>query len=69
MDSVDLCKKNGWAVGTKLIGNEGYGDTVIQITAIGERNLLAKALSHKGEPVTWGEGNWTLMYRDWSELK
>ena len=63
------CKNNGWKVGDRLTGNEGYGDTIIQITAIGEDGILAKQLSHDGidTPHT-SESNWTLSCRDWKKV-
>lgn len=59
------CKKNNWKVGDKLIGNEGYGDTIIQITAIGESHILAKELSHNGKKTLREESHWTLSCREW----
>jgi hypothetical protein len=34
MNDAQRCRKNGWGVGTRLIGDEGYGHTVIELTAI-----------------------------------
>lgn len=69
MTDADLCRKNGWGPGTRLVGNEGYGDTVIEITAVGERGILAKRISHDGEPSRSElETSWTLQCRDWSEV-
>ena len=67
------CELNGWTVGTRLAGDEGYGVTVIEITAIGESRILAKKVSHDGVPAEDlryrpSEGRWTLRCRDWAEV-
>ncbi len=56
---VEICHINGWKVGTRLIGDEGYGPEVIEITAIGREHLMAVCDQHGNE------GNWTLSCRDW----
>lgn len=68
MNDAEKCRKNGWRVGTRLIGDEGYGPTVIEITAIGETRILAKEISHNGKPSDRCEGDWTLSCRDWQAL-
>lgn len=65
MTDAERCHHNGWTVGTCLVGDEGYGPTVIQITAIGEDLVLARMLSHNGEQRDRSESTWTLRYRDW----
>lgn len=63
---VDICRANGWTVGDRLVGDEGYGPTVIRITAIGEQRILAIAESHNGVPAQApSEGVWTLAHRSW----
>jgi hypothetical protein len=63
-----ICRERRWGVGTQLVGDEGSGPTVIQITAIGERNILARELSHNGKRATHhNETLWTLGCRDWQE--
>ncbi len=52
-----------------LSGDEGYGTTVIRITAVGESSILAVQVSHKGELRIACEGNWTLEWRDWKPLQ
>lgn len=64
MNDAETCRRNGWTVGTRLVGDEGYGPTTIEITAIGERVLLAKMIS----PTRQSESTWTLAYRDWKEV-
>src|SRR5690606_37146391 len=63
----ETCELNGWGVGTRLVGDEGYGPTVIRITAIGERMLLAvcETERHGGDCP---EASWTLTCREWSEV-
>ena len=65
MHAAQVCRAMGWDVGTRIKGNEGYGESVIEITAIGEKRLLAKMISHKGQPENHGESTWTLACRDW----
>ena len=66
--NADECRALGWLPGTRLAGDEGYGETVIEITALGEETILAKQISHRGVPAKGHrrrEGNWTLAVRDW----
>jgi hypothetical protein len=62
---AETCRRLGWTVGTTLVGDEGYGPTAIVITAIGDAEILARELSHAGEPVSRREGMWSLDCRDW----
>lgn len=66
-----ICRERGWAAGTRLVGDEGYGPTVIEITAVGEERILAKTISHKGQPVARvrNEGSWTLDQRMWTKVE
>lgn len=67
---ADICRENGWEVGTRLVGDEGYGPTIIEITAIGERTMLAKMISHDGDTSkARGEASWALWCRDWQVVK
>lgn len=68
-NSADACRARGWLPGTRLAGDEGRGVTVIEITALGERILLAKRVSHDGKPVEERENPWTLRNRDWKEVE
>ena len=68
---ADTCAFNGWTVGTRLVGDQGYGPTVIRITAIGEKSILAVCESHDhGKPCDRGpqESSWTLTCREWAEV-
>lgn len=63
---ADICRENGWTVGTQLVGDESHGPTVIEITAIGEALMLAKMVTHCGFTAAYrGETIWTLDCRDW----
>lgn len=65
---ADVCRARGWVIGTQLVGDEGGGPTMIQITAIGEQSILAKTLSENGRRATYTrEGLWSLDCRDWRE--
>jgi DNA-directed RNA polymerase subunit RPC12/RpoP len=64
---ADTCRENGWEAGTLLIGDEGYGPAVIQITAVGEHSILARCIHRNGVAVDQSEHGWTLMCREWSE--
>ena len=57
--NTETAQLNGWTVGTRLVGDEGHGPTVIRITAIGETavadaSALKEAVSahEPGERVT-----------------
>ncbi len=63
-----VCRANGWGVGALLEGDEGFGPTVIQITAVGERVILAKAVSHAAKAINRDEAVWSLAYRDWRKV-
>lgn len=70
ISDAEVCRKNGWGPGTCLVGNEGYGDDVIQITAVGESTILAKKLSRDGVLIESPfEGTWTLECRDWKQCE
>lgn len=62
---ADFCREMGWDVGQRLVGDEGYGPTTIQITAIGESLLLAKAI----HPKPQSERTWMLGCRDWQPVQ
>lgn len=67
-DSAQYCREVGLKVGDRLCGDEGDGITVIEITAIGEKNLLAKMVEHRGQRRLGEECLWTLSCRDWRKL-
>lgn len=65
---ADICRENGWVIGTVIEGTEsGEGwsyTTRIVITAVGERDILAREVKRGGY-----ESNWTLQYRDWKKVR
>lgn len=65
---ADECRRKGWKRGTRLVGDEGYGPTVIQITAVGDEEILAREISHNGVPVDGSEWSWTLDCRKWKKV-
>jgi hypothetical protein len=69
MSNAGICRANGWGPGTRLVGDEGYGPTVIQITAVGDEVILARAISHNGARITEREATWTLACRDWKPVR
>lgn len=66
---AETCLLNGWTVGTRLVGTQGgtgwSNTSTIEITAIGEEDILAKRID-PGEYT--GEGPWTLSCREWREV-
>lgn len=60
-DPADTCRRLGWQVGDRLVSDEGYGPTTITITAIGDRQILAKSESGR-------ESSWVLWCRPWVNL-
>ncbi len=66
MNQADYARERGWLPGTRLAGDEGYGVTVIEITALGEKCVLAKRISHAGRVNSSLEENlWSLDCRKW----
>lgn len=61
LSSAELCRRNGWHPGTVLRGMECGRYDVIQITAVGDRDILAKILGGQ-------EQHWTLCCREWEEV-
>lgn len=69
MSAAQMCRDNGWGPGTRLAGDEGYGVTVIEITAVGASAVLAITVSHDGTSYSNPhESTWSLEYRDWREV-
>ena len=72
MSNTTLCRKRGWKRGTRIVGDEGYGPTVIEITAVGEAHTqgVAKVISHNGKPSQLQTENlWSLDSRNWRKLR
>jgi hypothetical protein len=64
MTSVEKCRANGWVVGDHLAGDEGRGDEIIRITAIGEQCIIANRVHPRPLP----EGMWNLSHREWRKV-
>jgi hypothetical protein len=62
MNSADLCRQNGWTVGTILEGCEKRRPSKIVITAIGETSVLARQIDDDNSHT---EHSWDLSWRDW----
>ena len=62
MSSAGKCRQNGWTPGTVLV--DGRGCRIV-ITAVGEKNILARMIRPKPGP----EASWTLEYSDWRKHK
>ena len=69
MNSADLCRKNGWKIGTKLAGEGMNGTAIIVITAIGEKCVLAKMVAENGTACVCCECEWGLTYCEWQEVE
>jgi hypothetical protein len=71
--NASICKENGWVVGDVLEGTEffreGQETCQIQITAIGEKMILAKRVWSTSGNHTSDEGLWTLSHREWKKVE
>jgi hypothetical protein len=69
MTPVEICRANGWKVGSVLEGmEEGPGwrrVTRIRITAVGEEHILARAIWENGKDIDGLESLWSLDARLW----
>lgn len=63
---ASFARRMGYVPGTVLVGNEGYGDTYLTITGVGEERILARAWTERHGH--WWEKLWTLRYRDWQKV-
>jgi len=70
-EPADLCRVNGWGVGTVLEGDEGYGACRIVITAVGEKSILAREVVCCGHEkhASSREGSWVLSCREWRRIE
>jgi hypothetical protein len=54
----------------RQIGDAGFGPTIIQITGLGERVMLAKMISHGCLAVGHHDAQaWSLGLREWCRIK
>ena len=65
MNAADKCRANGWGPGTRIQGASRYSITIIEITAVGEKSILAKVISENGRPAPRSESTWVLSDRNW----
>lgn len=61
-NDADICRDLGWKAGTRLTDG-ARRPTVIEITAVGERHLLAREIA-----PDCVETMWTLSCRTWREV-
>lgn len=61
-----FARRMGYTPGTVLVGNEGYGDTYLTITGLGEERVLARAWTER-HGHGW-EKLWTLRCRNWQQV-
>jgi hypothetical protein len=69
MNDAEQCRANGWKVGDRLMSDEGYGPTAIELTAIGESQITATVVSHNGVTPEQPEMVETLSGRTWRRLE
>jgi hypothetical protein len=73
MNDAEKCRINGWGVGTILEGGDLIGAARIELTAIGEKGVLARQVETRGDDGTWrpfdgSEHLWTLSCREWRRV-
>lgn len=67
-DEAAVCRRKRWKVGDVLEGREGRSVVRIQLTAIGERWILARAIWRDHRAVSESECQWALTTRDWKRI-
>jgi hypothetical protein len=69
MNPADVARAKGWTEGTRIVGDEGHGPTVIEITEVTRSRLFAKRISHNGVPAPdRRDTSWVLYCRDWVKV-
>ena len=67
--AAEICRDHGWGVGTCLVGDAGFGPTVIQITALGDKVMLAKIIRQGCASIGYHDAQaWSLSLREWHPL-
>ena len=68
---ADICRENGWGVGTGLIGDADTDPIEIEITAVGLKLVVAALVypDSGGEIHPADEGTWTLQCREWRKVE
>lgn len=67
---AEICRRNGWGVGTVLTSDAEHGKSMLRITAIGETQILAREISRDGHATTdlaSRELCWALSLREWRQ--
>lgn len=54
---AETARLNGWNIGTRLVGDEGYGPTEIVVTYIGDTMVVCR--------WPFGDSTTTFECRDW----
>jgi hypothetical protein len=71
--SAEICRQMGWQPGDVLDGHapgSPQRDRVrIQITGIGDREILARTLAVDGSDFAGVEAKWDLSHREWGKLE
>jgi len=67
-NTAATCRAQGWEAGTLLAGDAGYGETVIEVTAVGQEKILARCVVKRGLWGPWPEMLWQLSERLWREV-
>jgi len=65
LSDAQVVRRKRWHVGTRIVGDEGYGPTEIEITAIGHQSVLARRV--EGDHLGY-EATWTFSCRDWQKV-
>ncbi|WP_456015209.1 DUF7241 domain-containing protein [Methylorubrum populi] len=67
--AAEVCREHGWREGTRLVGSNDLGTTVIEIMAVSQRVLLARTISQNHRQAAYGyERSWRLSNRDWHKV-
>ncbi len=68
LDAAEICRRNGWRKGTLLEGEEDGELDTIEITAVGEREILTKSVCASGAHTFDGEKMQDFSRRDWRKV-
>lgn len=70
LSDAEICRRNGWRVGTLLVSQTKNGMSHLRITAIGETCILAREVSRSGKgtsAIASRELTWALSQREWAQ--
>lgn len=70
LSDAEICRCNGWRVGTVLVSQTKNGVSHLHITAIGETHILAREVSRGGKgtsALASRELTWALSQREWNQ--